>query len=300
MLANATGAIVNVDHLKVHGNTDGSVDQTKTDVFLHFVHPDNNTVMEVADILRTIDYKTIELDPFFKEFNVLETDGSASYLPLKVETSETVIISWLAGVCVFICLLLLVIVSICVSQRTKYARKLKAVTTKAYLGPTIGPKKEEFVPNTNRHASEGSNPVWMTGVEIGDWGVQSHQEGAQPHSTDLFTDNLDSLDSNVLNDTSEDAVERVPEGLENVTEFYMSREVLYTEDGTTRAGPTRTGSRSTRAGSTDRQSDSSGRGSLFTSSQFLQSRTGSLHCSKPLSGERLNNPRAYSRYVDLD
>ena len=79
----ATGSIVNVDQFKVHVNGDGSVDKTKTDVLLHFVHPDNNTVMEVSDILRTIDYKTRDLDPFFKEFNVLLTEGSASYLPIK-------------------------------------------------------------------------------------------------------------------------------------------------------------------------------------------------------------------------
>ena len=284
VLANATGAIVNLDYFKIHGNNDGSVDKTKTDVFLHFVHPENNTVMEVADILRTIDYKTIELDSFFKQFNVLQTEGSATYLPIKMETSETVVISWLVGVSAFLSLLLLVVVCICVSQRSKYSRKLKAVTTDAFDSPPENIKRDEFVPNTNRHASEGSNPIWMTGVDAG-WEIQTHPEGSPKHMSEIFS-NQDSLDTNVLNESTPEPLfqEDLERSVEVDRRFFITGEVLYqSSDENDRP----------RDGSAGRRSDSSGRGSLFTSSHFVQSQDESLIYSKPFP-DRLNNPRASS------
>jgi hypothetical protein len=40
---------------------------------LHFVDPRDNSVMDVKEILRLIDYRTEQLDPLFREFNVLHT-----------------------------------------------------------------------------------------------------------------------------------------------------------------------------------------------------------------------------------
>ena len=65
-LSNVTDAIVNVDAFEIHDN-----DATKTDVLLHFVDPRDNSVMDVKEILRMIDYRTEQLDPLFREFNVL-------------------------------------------------------------------------------------------------------------------------------------------------------------------------------------------------------------------------------------
>ena len=70
VLGKVTSSIVNVDHYIVHED-----DHTKTDVLFHFVNPGDNSVMEVGNVLRMIDYKTEELDPIFKEFNVLYTEG---------------------------------------------------------------------------------------------------------------------------------------------------------------------------------------------------------------------------------
>ena len=68
VLSNVTDAIVNVDAFEIHDN-----DATKTDVLLHFVDPRDNSVMDVKEILRMIDYRTEQLDPLFREFNVLHT-----------------------------------------------------------------------------------------------------------------------------------------------------------------------------------------------------------------------------------
>ena len=98
VLANATDSIVNVDHFRVHENYDGTIDKTKTDVLLHFVNPLDNTIMEVEDVLQTLDYKTEELDPFFKEFNVLKTEGADKLFAGEKSSTEMVMILWLIGI----------------------------------------------------------------------------------------------------------------------------------------------------------------------------------------------------------
>ena len=283
-MSQATGAIVNVDHLKVHVNAaDGSVDKTKTDILLHFVHPDNNTVMEVADTLKAIDLKAVELDPFFKEFNVLLTEEGSEAAGLTAlrlhQTSQTVIIFWLLGACAFVVVLLCVTVCACLTQRARYARQLKAVTARAFLEEptrTDRARKVDTVPNTNRHASEGSNPVWMTGLDNEAWELEEEEEEAAAHvrHTTIYaagSSHLDSLDTNVLNDNLDDRVEFDPGDMVEETGFFMTGEVLYRprSDIIARSADlSSAASGDPRAASADRHSDSSGRGSLLGSSQF--------------------------------
>ena len=66
VLGNVTGAIVNVDEFKVHENQDGSVDKTKTDLYLHFVDRRDHSIMEVSRILNLVDQNIERLDKLFK------------------------------------------------------------------------------------------------------------------------------------------------------------------------------------------------------------------------------------------
>lgn len=66
VLSNVTNAIVNVDDFKVHENRDGSVDKTKTDLYLHLVDRRDNSILEVTDVLRLIDQNIEILDGLFK------------------------------------------------------------------------------------------------------------------------------------------------------------------------------------------------------------------------------------------
>lgn len=61
-----TGAIVNVDDFKIHENKDGSVDKTKTDLYVHLVDRKDNSILEVLDVLRMIDQNVEKLDGLFK------------------------------------------------------------------------------------------------------------------------------------------------------------------------------------------------------------------------------------------
>jgi hypothetical protein len=66
VLGNVTGAIVNVDEFKVHENQDGSVDKTRTDLYLHFVDRRDHSIMEVTRVLNLVDQNIERLDKLFK------------------------------------------------------------------------------------------------------------------------------------------------------------------------------------------------------------------------------------------
>ena len=201
VLGKVTSSIVNVDHYLVHED-----DQTKTDVLFHFVNPGDNTVMEVSNVLRMIDYKTEELDPIFKEFNVLYTEGVDPFV--KAMSHDTVMVLWLVGINIFQAFLIVLILILCYNQRQKYKRRLKAAT----IGNTIitdtmlkkrNQDKVNSVPNTNKHATEGSNPVWMTNMAYDNMTFQHEENDDDLDNNYLQSDNnqknLDSLDANVLN-----------------------------------------------------------------------------------------------------
>lgn len=57
---------MNVDEFRVHANYDGTVDKTRTDLYLHLVDQRDNSILEVPDVLRLIDQNTEKLDALFK------------------------------------------------------------------------------------------------------------------------------------------------------------------------------------------------------------------------------------------
>lgn len=61
-----TGAIVNVDEVKVHETMDGRVDKTRSDLYLHFVDRSDHSIMDVSKVLRLVDQSIEHLDSLFK------------------------------------------------------------------------------------------------------------------------------------------------------------------------------------------------------------------------------------------
>lgn len=61
-----SGCIVNIDDIRVHENPDGSVDRTKSDMFMHLVDQKNNSVLEVHQVLQLLDTHVEKLDRLFK------------------------------------------------------------------------------------------------------------------------------------------------------------------------------------------------------------------------------------------
>lgn len=65
-MGNVTGAIVNIDEVKVHETMDGRVDKTRSDLYLHFVDRSDHSIMEVDQVLKVIDQSIEYLDGLFK------------------------------------------------------------------------------------------------------------------------------------------------------------------------------------------------------------------------------------------
>ena len=82
----------------------------------------NLTVQEASDVLKIIDLHMEDLDPFFREFNVLHTEAAESGLNSfpaflgasfnKTSGDSMVIILWLGGLCIFLFALLVLVLSL--------------------------------------------------------------------------------------------------------------------------------------------------------------------------------------------
>uniref|UniRef100_A0A182ISV2 Cadherin domain-containing protein n=1 Tax=Anopheles atroparvus TaxID=41427 RepID=A0A182ISV2_ANOAO len=170
ILSNVSGCIVNIDDIRLHENPDGSVDRTKSDMFMHLVDQKNNSVLEVHQVLQLLDKHVEKLDRLFKEFNVLDTQ--ASELIQTAEMDElSVNIIWLFVTNIILGSLLIVVIGVSVSSRLSYRRRLRAAKIAAY--GTSGPSRmyQEVlgaVPNTNKHSMKGSNPIWVSDND-GEW-----------------------------------------------------------------------------------------------------------------------------------
>ena len=164
ILGNVTGAIVNVDEYKVHENHDGSVDRTRTDLYLHLVNRHDNSILEVSQVLELVDRNIEKLDNLFKDFNVLDTQPAQSQAMVQYEQAATTF--WLLALTIFLGALLILCIALCLSQRASFQRQIKAANASPF-----GTTDSEFirgpgrVPNTNKHSMEGSNPIWLHAYE---------------------------------------------------------------------------------------------------------------------------------------
>ncbi|CAG5108412.1 Similar to Cdh23: Cadherin-23 (Mus musculus) [Cotesia congregata] len=213
ILGNVTGAIVNVDEYKVHENQDGSVDRTRTDLYLHLVNRRDNSILDVSEVLELVDRNIEKLDGLFKDFNVLDTQPAESQAIVQIEQAGTTF--WLLVLTLFLGALLIMCIAISLSQRASFKRQLKAANASPFTT-----NESEFirgpgrVPNTNKHSVEGSNPIWMHAYE-NEW---FKSDESFSHNSDR-----DSLDENALN--NEEVVER------NSGERIANENPYYTQPG---------------------------------------------------------------------
>lgn len=124
-LANVTNSIVNIDEIKIHENKDGSVDKTKTDLYMHLVEKEDNSIYEVPEVLNLIDSHIENLDELFKELNVLDTQPAEAEL-LTAGPPKAPMFVWLIFTNLFLATLLLVTLGLCANQISSYKRQLRA------------------------------------------------------------------------------------------------------------------------------------------------------------------------------
>ncbi|XP_055907178.1 cadherin-23 [Eupeodes corollae] len=195
-ISNVTKAIVNIDEYKVHENRDGSVDKTKTDLYMHLVDREDNSIFEVTEVLRLIDQHVESLDGLFKEFNVLDTQPAEAQLLIAGQVKAPMFV-WFVFSNLFLATLLVVTLALCASQRSGYKRQLRAAKVNIFhrssmLSIPDGPEPQSTtVPNTNKHSEEGSNPIWLKGYE-NEW--FKNDDNQSQGGNDSLDDNFLSID----------------------------------------------------------------------------------------------------------
>ncbi|XP_044252213.1 cadherin-23 [Drosophila takahashii] len=200
-LGNITESIVNIDEIKVHENKDGSVDKTKTDLYMHLVEREDNSIYEVSEVLKLIDSHIESLDGLFKELNVLDTQAAEAQL-LTAGPVRGPLFVWLVFTNLFLATLLVVTIALCASQRNGYRRQLRAAKVNIFRGHSSmslqhTQEPATRVPNTNKHSVQGSNPIWLKGYD-NEW-FKSEETGS--------IGGHDSLDDNFLAVATQDMQE---------------------------------------------------------------------------------------------
>ncbi|KAH8330723.1 hypothetical protein KR067_006821 [Drosophila pandora] len=200
-LGNITDSIVNIDEIKVHENKDGSVDKTKTDLYMHLVEREDNSIYEVSEVLKLIDSHIESLDGLFKDLNVLDTQPAEAQL-LTAGPVRGPLFVWLVFTNMFLATLLVVTLALCASQRNGYRRQLRAAKVNIFRGHSSlslhhTQEPATRVPNTNKHSVQGSNPIWLKGYE-NEW-FKTEESGS--------IGGQDSLDDNFLAVATQDMQE---------------------------------------------------------------------------------------------
>uniref|UniRef100_A0A8C4R7S3 Cadherin-related 23 n=1 Tax=Eptatretus burgeri TaxID=7764 RepID=A0A8C4R7S3_EPTBU len=157
LLSNITGAIVNTDDVQFHVDSNGRVNFAQTDMLIHVVNRDTNRIMDVSRVIAMIDKNKEQLKSLFRTYNVLDVQPAAlSPADDNISSLQMAIII----LAVLMVLLLVLFAVIMWYSRTIHKRKLRAIMAGS-LGNQGFMEILDNVPNTNKYAVEGANPVWL-------------------------------------------------------------------------------------------------------------------------------------------
>ncbi|XP_068183037.1 cadherin-23 [Antennarius striatus] len=156
LLSNITGAIVNLDDIQFHVDKKGRVNYGQTDMLIHVVNNQTNTILDVERVIQMIDENKEQLKNLFRTHNVVDVQPAVTdKLPDDITTLQLVIII----LAVLLCLAGILFVTMNWHYRRVHQRKLKAIVA----GSTGNQGLMDILdmPNTNKYSFEGANPVWL-------------------------------------------------------------------------------------------------------------------------------------------
>ncbi|XP_067382257.1 cadherin-23 isoform X2 [Channa argus] len=156
LLSSMTGAIVNLDDIQFHVDKKGGVNANQTDMLIHVVNNQTNTILDVERIIQMIDENKDQLRSLFRKYSVLDVQPAVTdKLPDDISTLQLVIII----LAVLLCVAGVLFVAVNWHYRKVHQRKLKAIVA----GSTGNPGLMDILdmPNTNKYSFEGANPVWL-------------------------------------------------------------------------------------------------------------------------------------------
>ncbi|XP_078579310.1 cadherin-23-like isoform X3 [Branchiostoma floridae x Branchiostoma japonicum] len=132
--SNITGAVVNMDDIQYHVD-EGEIDFTKTDMLIHVVNTKTNKIMDVDNVITTIDENYDSLERLFKDFNVIEV---LPFVPPRTDKDNIDIVRILLiligvviffGAWIFICLML--------RYKRLYKRNVRAAIAGSIAGAQV-------------------------------------------------------------------------------------------------------------------------------------------------------------------
>ncbi|XP_037320872.2 cadherin-23 [Pungitius pungitius] len=156
LLSNITGAIVNLDDIQFHVDKKGRVSYDKTDMLIHVVNNQSNTILDVVRVIQMIDENKEQLRNLFRKYNVVDVQPAVTdKLPDDITTLQLVVII----LAVLLCLAGVLFVTMNWHYQRVHQRKLKAIVA----GSTGNQGLMDILdmPNTNKYSFEGANPVWL-------------------------------------------------------------------------------------------------------------------------------------------
>ncbi|XP_043991850.1 cadherin-23 isoform X2 [Gambusia affinis] len=184
LLSNITGAIVNLDDIQFHVDKKGRVSYSQTDMLIHVVNNQTNTILDVERVIQMIDENKEQLRSLFRTYNVVDVQPAVGdKLPDDISTLQLVIII----LAVLLCLAGILFVTMNWHYRRVHQRKLKAIVA----GSTGNQGLMDILdmPNTNKYSFEGANPVWMDpfcrNLELA---AQANHEDDLPENLSEITD----------------------------------------------------------------------------------------------------------------
>lgn len=113
------------------------MDKTKTDLYMHLVEREDNSIYEVSEVLKLIDTHIESLDELFKDLNVLDTQPAEAQL-LAAGPARGAMFVWLIFTNLFLASLLVVTLALCASQRKGYRRQLRAAKVNIFRKYHLG------------------------------------------------------------------------------------------------------------------------------------------------------------------
>ncbi|TMS04323.1 Cadherin-23 [Larimichthys crocea] len=78
LLSNITGAIVNIDDIQFHVDKKGRVNYAQTDMLIHVVNNQTNTILDVERVIQMIDENKEQLRNLFRTYNVVDVQPAVS------------------------------------------------------------------------------------------------------------------------------------------------------------------------------------------------------------------------------
>ncbi|KAA8590065.1 hypothetical protein FQN60_013999, partial [Etheostoma spectabile] len=170
LLSNITGAIVNLDDIQFHVDKKGRVSYAQTDMLIHVVNNQTNTILDVERVIQMIDENKEQLRNLFRRYNIVDVQPAVGdKLPDDISTLQLVIII----LAVLLCLAGILFITMNWHYRRVHQRKLKAIVAGStaslfffkrsvlYHPGNQGLMDILDMPNTNKYSFEGANPVWL-------------------------------------------------------------------------------------------------------------------------------------------